>query len=504
VAARRHKTSLAFAAVIAAVFTFVIGCGSQSTSHALSPLASGQRANIVFILTDDLSMNLLRYMPHVQAMERDGLTFRNYFVSDSLCCPSRASIFTGNLPHDTHVFNNVPPNGGLATFRARNEERHTFAVALKRAGYQTAMMGKYLNGYLDQHGAASRPTGAYVPPGWSEWDVAGWGYPQFDYYMYSDGKVVHYGHRPSDYLTDVLARTGSEFINHATRSSKPFFLELATFAPHAPYVPAPRDAHAFPGLAAPHAPNFNVLPTNAPDWLAPHKPLTPHRLAVVDTAFRRRAQSVLAVDAMIGRIERTLAADGVARNTYLVFSSDNGYHTGEYRLLPGKLTAFDTDIHVPLVVVGPGVPAGTSTAAMAENIDLAKTFAAIGGTTLPSDGHSLLSLWKGRVPSNWRNAVLIEHRGQNERRDLPDFQEPLSGNPPTYNALRAETFLYVEYRGDRKREFYDLRTDPFELRNLAGALTAAQRAQLHQALRGAMRCHSGGSCWAAMHVGPLP
>ena len=458
----------------------------------------------MFILTDDLSMNLLRYMPHVQAMERDGLTFSNYFVSDSLCCPSRASIFTGNLPHDTGVYNNVPPQGGLATFRARNEERHTFAVALKRGGYRTAMMGKYLNGYLDQHGAASIPAGAYVPPGWSEWDVAGWGYPEFDYYLYSDGKVVHYGSRPSDYLTDVLARSGIEFINKTTASRTPFFLELATFAPHAPSVPAPRNAHAFPGLRAPRAPNFDVLPTNAPDWLAPHPRLTPRRLAEVNNAFRRRAQSVLAIDAMIGRIERALGADGVASKTYLVFSSDNGYHTGEYRLMPGKLTAFDTDIHVPLVVVGPGVPAGRTTAAMAENIDLAKTFAAIGGTTMPGDGHSLLPLLKGQAPSNWRNAVLIEHRGRNEHSDLPDFQEPLSGNPPAYDALRTDTFLYVEYRSDHKDEFYDLRHDPFELHNLASSLGAARRAALHRALAAAEHCHSGRSCWRAMHVPRLP
>jgi arylsulfatase A-like enzyme len=499
-----YRTTFSVVAVVAvaAVIALVVGCGSNSGSQGSAPHATAHRANIVFILTDDLSMNLLRYMPHVQAMERDGLTFSNYFVSDSLCCPSRASIFTGNLPHDTHVYNNVPPNGGLATFRARNEERHTFAVALRRAGYQTAMMGKYLNGYLDQHGQASTPAGAYVPRGWSEWDVAGWGYPEFNYYIYSDGKVIHYGHRPSDYLTDVLARSGVEFIHKAAASGKPFFLELATFAPHEPYVPAPRNAHAFPGLSVPRTPNFNRLPTHAPDWLAPHPPLTPKRLDAVNNTFRRRAQSVLAVDAIIGRIERTLAADGVARNTYLVFSSDNGYHTGEYRLLPGKLTAFDTDIHVPLVVVGPGVPAGKTTAAMAENIDLANTFAAIGGTALPSDGHSLLSLWQGQTPSNWRNAVVIEHQGRNERRDLPDFQEPLSGNPPTYEALRTNTFLYVEYHGDRKREFYDLRTDPFELHNVAETLSVTQRAQLHRALERTMHCHTGPSCWAAMHIAP--
>src|SRR5690242_9366159 len=105
------------------------------------------RPNIVFVLTDDLSSNLVRYMPHVLAMERHGLTFTNYFVSDSLCCPSRASIFTGDFPHTTQVYGNFGTRGGFHAFHRRGEERHTFAVALSRAGYRTAMMGKYLNGY---------------------------------------------------------------------------------------------------------------------------------------------------------------------------------------------------------------------------------------------------------------------------------------------------------------------------------------------------------------------
>ena len=144
------------------------------------------RPNIVFVLTDDLSSNLVRYMPHVVAMERHGLTFSNYFVSDSLCCPSRASIFTGNFPHDTHVYGNFGTRGGFPAFHRRGEERHTFAVALQRAGYRTAMMGKYLNGYdaVAGHVADGERTNVpatYVPPGWNEWDVAGWGYPEFNY-----------------------------------------------------------------------------------------------------------------------------------------------------------------------------------------------------------------------------------------------------------------------------------------------------------------------------------
>ncbi len=182
---------------------------------------------------------------------------------------------------------------------------------------------------------------------------------------------------------------------------------------------------------------------------------------------------------MIRKIEKALAAHGQLRNTYIVFSSDNGLHTGEYRLNPGKLTAFDTDIHVPLVIAGPGVPQGASSDAMAENVDLAKTFEGIAGTAMDSDGHSLLPVMGGVTPADWRNAILVEHHGP----DLdgggdsdPDSQDHLSGNPPSYEAMRTPHYLYVEYRDD-EREFYDLRTDPYELHNLVSSLSAAQLAR---------------------------
>jgi N-acetylglucosamine-6-sulfatase len=473
-------------------------------SPPTAPAVTSGKPNIVFVLTDDLSMDLLRFMPHVTAMARAGVTFTNYFVSDSLCCPSRASIFTGDFPHDTGVFSNFGAGGGFNAFYKHRDELHTFPIALQRAGYLTAMMGKYLNGYLETTGHAAdgqitSVPGTYIPPGFSEWDVAGWGYPEFNYTMNQDGKLHYYGHQPSDYLTDVITRTGISFINRSAKLRKPFFLELATFAPHTPYVPAPRDADEFPGLQAPRPPNFDVLPTNPPKWLAAHRPLTRRQIAKINSAFRRRAQSVQDVDRMIGRIEQTLTADGLARNTYLIFSSDNGLHTGEYRLMPGKLTAFDTDIHVPLVVTGPGVPAGQRTAAMAENIDLAKTFAAIAGTTVRSDGHSLLGPIHGRVLADWRNAILVEHHGGPMSVFDPDFQQSPSGSPTTYEAMRTASFLYVEY-ADGEREFYDLRRDPFELHNIADELSAQVRRRLHAELRALEHCHGGQRCWNAMHV----
>jgi N-acetylglucosamine-6-sulfatase len=481
--------------------------GSASVASRAAParrVAAGaaakaaSRPNIVFILTDDLSNDLIPYMPQVQALEARGMTFDDYFVSDSLCCPSRASIFTGNFPHDTGVFSNVGPDGGFHVFYDRGEEQSTFNVALQLAGYRTAMMGKYLNGYGAGPSQSPVPN-TYVPPGWDQWDVAGWGYPEFNYTLNENGKLHRFGHQPQDYLTDVLARKGVDFIDSSAVTGQPFFLELATFAPHRPYTPAPRDANLFPGLTAPEPPNFDVLPTDPPGWLAGHPPLTAKQIEKINHVFRLRVQAVQSVDDMISDIEAALAAHHMLNNTYIVFSSDNGLHTGEYRLMPGKLTAFDTDIRVPLVVDGPHVPAGKTSDAMTENIDLAKTFTAIGGTTLPGDGHSLMALLEGEQPADWRNAILVEHHGPDVGKNDPDAQDPTSGNPTTYEAMRTHRFLYVEY-ADGEHEFYDLVKDPYELDNIYGALTSAERASLQAELMRLEHCHTGTTCWAAMHV----
>ena len=478
----------------------------RAAAHAATPSPPGsdttRRPNIVFVLTDDLSIDLLPYMPQVQALQSRGLTFDDYFVSDSLCCPSRSSIFTGDFPHDTGVFTNAGPGGGVRAFFAHGDERKTFNIALQRAGYRTAMMGKYLNGYLE--GPRRSPLApTYVPPGWDEWDVAGLGYNEYNYKLNEDGTIRHFGHAPDDYLTSVIARRGIRFINSSAASGQPFFLELATFSPHFPYTPAPRDRHSFPGLKAPRPPNFDVLPTDPPSWLAGRGPLTARQLRKNDRAFRRRAQAVQSVDRMIAAIEAALARRNLVNDTYIVFSSDNGLHTGEYRLMPGKLTAFDPDIHVPLVISGPGVPHGAHTDAMTENVDLASTFAAIAHSTLPSDGHSLMPLLSGASPGDWRNAVLIEHHGPADAADDPDRQTSISGNPTTYEAMRTPRLLYVEY-ADGERELYDLQTDPYELHNIASELTAGELANLHNELSALENCHGPSACWAAGHVASTP
>jgi N-acetylglucosamine-6-sulfatase len=463
----------------------------------------GHRPNIVFVLTDDLSMDLVPYMPQVQALESEGATFENQFVTDSVCCASRSSIFTGEYPHNSHVYTNLPPNGGFSAFVDHGDLRRSFNVDLQRAGYTTAMMGKYLNGYLE--GAGLDPFAArYIPRGWNQWDVAGKAYSEFDYRMNQNGRIRYYGSKPRDYLTDVLGRLGTKFIDRASRSRKPFFLELATFAPHEPYVPAPRYRNDFRGLQAPRPPDFDVLPTNAPTWLRGHKPFDRRKIDKINAAFRLRVQDVQSIDDMIATIETALAAHHELRNTDIVFSSDNGLHTGEHRLMPGKLTAFTTDIQVPLVIAGPGIPAGSRIEGITENIDFARTFEALAGTSAPSDGTSLLPLLHGHTPANWQDAVLVEHRGPvlNFKLD-PDAQNYDSGNPTSYEALRTTRFLYVEY-DNGQHEYYDLTTDPYELYNVYDSLSSGVRARLHRQLGKLERCRGARSCGSAEHLSQFP
>lgn len=493
-------------AVGAAIAAGVLAWLAPSGTRTAEAQARVSRPNIVFVLTDDLSRNLVtqQFMPHLVALEHDGATFTNYFVSDSLCCPSRASIFTGRLPHDTGVYSNTGPNGGDKAFNSHGDQYSTVATDLSAAGYRTAMMGKYLNRYH-----MSTPT----PPGWTNWDVADWGYPEFNYTLKENGKVVHYGgpkeKGKDNYLTDVLSGLADKFVTGmaSNHPSQPFFLEVATFAPHAPYTPAPKYANLYSGLKYPKTPAYGVANTDPPDWLADFPKLGPKAQAEIAADFRLRAQDVKSVDDLIAKLIATLRKTGALSNTYFVFSSDNGLHMGEHDMMPGKLTAFDTDIHVPLIIVGPKIPADLRVSAFTENIDLRSTFDALAGTK-PSeavDGRSLTPLFLGRAapggPAGWPQGVLVEHMGPvQDMPDEPDVPEPYSGNPPSYIALRTASALYVQYK-DGEHEYYNLRKDPYELHNVYVSLSAKVKSTLRSEVARLEACHNAPACSQVKSVG---
>jgi N-acetylglucosamine-6-sulfatase len=448
-----------FVRVIAAVVVFglvgVAGPGQlarPSLSHSAASAQPPARPNILFILTDDQDVETLRFMPRVQTLlAAEGITFSNAFVTQSLCCPSRASILRGQYPHNTEIIHNQPPTGGFEKFRDLGHESSTLATWLQAAGYQTALFGKYLNGYLGRSGES------YVPPGWSEWNGASADpIRYFGQQISENGQVVTYGSDPSDYHTDVLTEKVVRFLETRPANAPPFFIYLSGPAPHAHLLmdgsalPAPRHQELFADLIAPRPPSFN----GAPPLNQPRPLLTEEQIDELDHEYRTRVASLQAVDEGIERIIETLSARGELENTYIFFTSDNGYHMGQHRIPRGKNTLFEEAIRVPGIVRGPGVPAGLTRNQLVLNIDFAPTFAELAGASIPDfvDGRSLMPLLRATSPAwdQWRQDFLAEV-------SLP--------TGATSRALRTHEVAYFEFNSGQ-RALYDLREDPYQINSL--------------------------------------
>jgi N-acetylglucosamine-6-sulfatase len=416
-----------------------------------APAGAQTRPNIVLVLTDDQRWDTLSVMPTVQAeLVNKGVNFTNGFVVNSVCCPSRASILTGQYSHSTGVYTNKGSRG----YRAFREDS-TIATRLQTVGYRTGYVGKYLNGYLGPH----------VPPGWNRW-VAFEQTRFFNYTLNVDGVTVPYGSDPADYATDVLADEAVSFIEQTPGA---FFLVFSPFAPHGPATPAPRHANAFSGLAPWRPPNYDEEDVfDKPEWVRALPRLTPERQAAVDSFRQNQLRSLLAVDDAVAEIVSTLERTGRLGNTLIVFTSDNGIAWGEHRR-DRKEDPYEESIRVPLVVrYDPLGVAGRVEPRLALNIDLAPTFAHLAGAPLPlADGQSLLNLLTGAVIP-WRTDFLVEHL------------RSASSRIPTYCGVRTANSLYVAYETGEE-ELYDLVSDPHELTNLAPnpaartTLTAARR-----------------------------
>jgi arylsulfatase A-like enzyme len=283
-------------------------------------------------------------------------------------------------------------------------------------------------------------------------------------------------------------------------------LEVATFAPHTPYTPAVEDRNSFPNLQAPHTPAWNTIPANAPSWLAGKPRLGEKAITQLGASFRKRVRAVQSVDRMIGHLTGTLRRTGQLSNTVFVFSSDNGFHMGEYRLHAGKMSAFDTDVNVPLIVTGPGIRAGQVNDALVQNIDLAPTFEQLAGLTPDPnrDGTSFLGLLQGTSAASWRTLALVEHHGADDTNyeNDPDWQPVTGGDIPSYYALRSAQFTYVHYRNG-EREYYDRSVDKYELHNSVDQLSAEQINRLDAWMAALTSCQGVTQCWAAGQEGQL-
>ncbi len=265
--------------------------------------------------------------------------------------------------------------------------------------------------------------------------------------------------RPEDYLTDVLARHATATIRRQAAADTPFFLYVAPAAPHAPAIPAPRHAGLFEDEPFPRPASFDEADvSDKPSLIRDLPRLASWQLDAIERHHRERLRSLQAVDDLVASIVAALEDAGELDNTYVVYTSDNGWHMGEHRQFVGKTTAYEEGIRVPMVMRGPGVPKGHRLAPFLLNNDLAPTFAAIAGVTPPSfvDGRSLLPLFaKPGMP--WRKSFLLE------RREMETHE--ISGKA-IYDAIRTARHTYIEY-GTGERELYDLQQDPHQLANRA-------------------------------------
>ncbi|MDO9104780.1 MAG: sulfatase [Methylovulum sp.] len=447
--------------------------------------AQAKQPNIVFILVDDLDTEVFSHADKVNALiTAQGTQFANHFVSMSLCCPSRASILRGQYAHNTGIYTNVLPGGGFAKFYSTGLENSTVATWLQDAGYRTALFGKYLNGYPDRQSGLT-----YIPPGWSHWISPNGGkpYDEYNYSLNENGKTVAYGNQDEDYLVDVLSNKAVSFIRNtkAHYPNKPFFMYVAPYVPHAPATPPRRYDHDFPNIKAPRPASFNkAIIGDKPAWLRAKLSLTGKQIKRIDRLYQKRMQTMLAVGDLVENVVNVLKELGELNHTYIIFTSDNGFHQGQHQFNSGKNTAFEEDIKVPLVVRGPGVPVGASVNAITANVDFAPTLAEIAGVTPPSfvDGRSLGAFLAGSAPTAWRLALLLEHGGPSitsgtaggllEPQDPYDIQAEKTGESPIFVGLRSKAqafgshgpINYVEY-DTGERELYDLSVDPHQLNN---------------------------------------
>src|SRR5215216_4676114 len=447
----RRLALLGILACLAALLS--AGCLSTAASRPGTG-ESADRPNIIFVLADDSDLASAQKMPEVNSLlAKRGATLEEAFVSYPACCPSRATMLTGLYAHNHGVRGNKRPVGGFEKFRDEGREEGTIAARLQKNGYRTALFGKYLNHYPER----DDPT--HVPPGWDEWYAKLGPHEYYDYRLNENGEVVSYGSEEEDYLTDVLSEHATDFVRRAAAEDDPFFAYVAPIAPHNPATPAERHKGAFADEEVPRSPSFGEGDaSDKPSWVQDLEPVAKEEGSRIDGHYQERLESMLAVDEMVASLVEELEAAGELENTYVFFTSDNGYLLGEHRAKDQKDRPYEESARVPRYVRGPGITPETQVDELVQNNDLVPTFAELAGADLgeeETDGRSLLPLLRGEESRWWprrgRSTILLEgFVGKGAR---------------LYGAVRTNTHKYVEY-GNGETELYDLEADPYELDNV--------------------------------------
>jgi len=499
-------------------------------------------ANIVLFMTDDLDSELGGMTPLAKTRKwigEEGVTFTNSFVNTPVCCPSRSSILTGIYQHNTQVLNNSVEGNCYGSLWRSETEKSTFGAILQQeAGYQTFYAGKYLNKYGHGH------KGHRAPPGWDWWAGLLGNSRYYNYTLSIDGKrEVHGDDYANDYLTDVIGRKADMFLDryeetygsgshdNKHKHKKPFLMVLSTPSPHAPFTPAPQYADRFQDVKAPRTPAFNYVhaSNNQKHWFlrSDPKPLNQTLIDQVDEAYRNRWRTLLSVDDLVDGVMKRLESMKVLDNTYVIFTSDHGYHFGTFALTIDKRQPYETDIRVPLMARGPGIKGrGQQVSDLVVNIDLAPTLVEMGGLDpkqKPFDGLSFLSLMKDedeeqaavataadeqqKLPAiKTRDSFLVEYNGEgNCQRNFPTACLGIadlnmcqcavewgckcqdSGNN-TYTCWRQineeKNVVFCQFADNENFvEVYDLNKDNYQLDNVASEISSQEKDEFREKIR---------------------
>jgi N-acetylglucosamine-6-sulfatase len=511
----------------------------------------GERPSFVVIQTDDETLDQLYAlfnaggveipaMPNTLSMIAGrGMTFNRYYVSYPLCCPSRVSLLTGRYAHNHNDRGNVPPNGGYTGFKTRGAFTHNIATWLQGAGYRTIHIGKFLNGYGDE----PFDNGTDVPPGWSAWhsvlnadthhyfygytlndngsldgpfgDSGSWDTREYAERDYFGCPTTTIEEKPCLYQTDVFSRIAYEELS-GTPAEQPFYLQLDYTAPHGDFrrpagpEPPPRYYTLFDGAAYPHgrSEGFNEGNVNdKPRFIREAPYLSLNDIHTYRVYYQKALASLRGLDDGVKTVLDTLGGLHRLRNTYVIFTSDNGFFYGEHRLTGGKFLAYEPSTHLPFLIRGPGITPGTSTGQLAANIDITPTVLELAGVTPDKsvDGTSLVpflrdSKLRTRRPILFESFVQtsdVEENGGgpaaapssvaagksgggasvNERpawlnrRDRRQDRRPAGAKasiiapPKDYEGIRLGPYKYIEWP-DGEKELYNITKDPNELNNI--------------------------------------
>ena len=475
-------------ALLAAVVVILDG-GDDHTGGRQRPSSTPQARNVVVVMTDDMRFDDLAAMPFTRRMFAErGTSFISAYDDFPLCCPSRAAFLTGQYAHN----HGVQGNGLDVVARFMDREPDNLLPGwLRNEGYTTGMVGKYFNHYGEVGEGV-------VPPEWNYWRALT--YPQgapsyYSYVLNEDGRARRYGTSRGNYLTSTLTRQAVRFIaEQRSRENGKFFLWVSYFAPHNgkgrdPYnarhryctrapKPAPADLAAHLDDPLPRRGGYDEDTSDKPASIR-RGALKPKERAGILRRHRCRRASLAAVDRGVRKIMRALGPE--AKDTFFVFLSDNGYLQGEHRVPVGKLKVYEESSRVPLMLRGPGVPAGHVDRTIVSNVDVARTIVDAAGADpgRSLDGRSLLEVLAGTAKP--RAGVLIRST--------------------TFEAVHTGRWVWARHGGKpTERELYDLAADPFQLDNLWNVRTGRakpgyeRKAQELETLRRRLRDCTGAGC----------